>query len=100
MKFIPTAVYGSFVVQAEPIEDQRGFFARTWCSEEFRKQGLNPAIQQCNLSFNGLRGTVRGLHYQAPPGEEAKLVCCVRGSLFDVALDLRPNSPTYLKHEE
>jgi dTDP-4-dehydrorhamnose 3,5-epimerase len=98
MKFIPTAVQGVFIIQLEPVEDERGYFARTWCREEFRNQGLDPALEQCNLSFNRHRGTVRGLHYQAPPGEEAKLVRCSRGSLFDVALDLRVFSPTFLKY--
>lgn len=98
MQFILTPVDGVLIVQPEPVEDERGYFARTWCREEFRKHGLDASIEQCNLSFNLRKGTLRGLHYQAPPGEEAKLVRCTRGSLFDVALDLRRHSPTFLKH--
>jgi dTDP-4-dehydrorhamnose 3,5-epimerase len=98
MRFVPTAVHGVFIIEPEPVEDERGYFARIWCQTEFSKHGLDPALEQCNLSFNRRRGTLRGLHYQAPPGEEAKLVRCTRGSVFDVALDLRPYSPTFLKH--
>ena len=85
-------------MEPEPRVDARGAFARTWCREEFARQGLNPDLAQCNTSWNTTKGTLRGLHFQAPPHAEAKLVRCTRGSLFDVVLDLRPGSPTYLKH--
>jgi dTDP-4-dehydrorhamnose 3,5-epimerase len=77
--------------------DERGFFARSWCEREFREHGLNSELVQCSISFNKERGTLRGVHYQAAPNPEAKLVRCTRGSLYDVALDLRPDSSTYLK---
>jgi dTDP-4-dehydrorhamnose 3,5-epimerase len=96
--FRETTVKGAFVIEPERIEDERGFFARTWCTAEFAARGLNPGIAQCSVSFNRRKGTLRGLHYQASPFEEAKLVRCTRGMIFDVALDLRPSSPTYLAH--
>jgi len=83
------------VVEQERHADERGFFARTWCAREFTEHGLDPALAQCSVSFNRRRGTLRGLHYQAPPSAEVKLVRCTRGALFDVALDLRPDSPTF-----
>jgi dTDP-4-dehydrorhamnose 3,5-epimerase len=86
-------------VTIEPHTDPRGFFARTFCKREFAANGLPSALVQASVSYNSRRGTVRGLHFQWPPSEEAKLVRCVRGSLFDVLLDLRPDSATYLKHE-
>ncbi|MHC5009543.1 MAG: dTDP-4-dehydrorhamnose 3,5-epimerase [Planctomycetota bacterium] len=95
MRFEATAVEGVFVVELEPIEDDRGFFARTWCREAFAARGLNPDLAQCSISFNRRRGTLRGMHYQAAPHEEAKLVRVTRGALFDVALDLRPTSPSF-----
>ncbi|MFA6544085.1 MAG: dTDP-4-dehydrorhamnose 3,5-epimerase [Limisphaerales bacterium] len=95
MKFIPTKLAGVWIVEPERREDERGWFARTWCAEEFAKHGLNPGLSQCSASFNRLRGTLRGMHYQSAPHEEAKLVRCVRGAMFDVALDLRPASPTF-----
>ena len=98
MTFLDTPVQGAYVVQPEPREDERGYFARTWCADEFRARGLNTDIRQCSISFNRKKGTLRGLHYQAAPFEEAKLVRCTRGAIFDVALDLRPGSPTYLRH--
>jgi dTDP-4-dehydrorhamnose 3,5-epimerase len=79
------------------LEEGRGFFARSFCVEEFQNQGLNPRIMQCNISFNQQKGTIRGMHYQAPPHEEAKLVRCTRGGIFDVVLDLRPGSKTFKK---
>ena len=96
MLFIQTPVNGVFLVEPERISDERGFFARTWCGEEFQAHGLNPTLAQCSLSFSRRRGTLRGLHYQAAPHGEAKLVRCTRGAIFDVAVDLRPGSPTYL----
>lgn len=98
MKFIQTALPAAFLVEPEPIADERGFFARTWCAEEFEAHGLNPRLAQCSISFNRRKGTLRGMHYQVAPFEEAKLVRCTRGALYDVVLDLRPASPTYLQH--
>lgn len=83
------------MVEQERHADERGYFARTFCVEEFEEQGLDPGLAQCSVSFNRRRGTLRGLHYQAPPAAEVKLVRCTRGALFDVALDLRPDSPTF-----
>ena len=97
MRFVPTALEGVHVVEQERHADERGFFARTWCAREFTEHGLDPALAQCSVSFNRRRGTLRGLHYQAPPSAEVKLVRCTRGALFDVALDLRPDSPTFGK---
>jgi dTDP-4-dehydrorhamnose 3,5-epimerase len=96
--FKPTALVGAFVVEPEPIRDVRGFFARTWCREEFTAHGLNPVLVQCNVSFTERRGTVRGLHYQDAPHQEAKLIRCVRGAVHDVIVDLRPQSPTFRQH--
>lgn len=95
MKFTPTRIAGVWIVDMERHEDERGWFARTWCAEEFAKHGLNVKLSQCSASFNRCRGTLRGMHYQAAPHEEAKLVCCPRGAIFDVALDLRRDSPTF-----
>ncbi len=97
MIFIPTSLNGAYLIQPEPIEDERGFFARMFCKDEFKKQGIDFSCVQCNLSYNGKKGTLRGMHYQAAPHEEAKIVSCVRGSIFDVIVDIRPNSPTYKK---
>lgn len=97
MIFTETPLKGAYVIELEQIEDERGFFARSWCSGEFEKHGLNPNLAQCNVSFNKKKGTLRGMHYQAPPHEEAKLVRCTRGSLYDVIIDLRPDSPTFKK---
>ena len=96
MQFIQTKVEGAFRIEPEPIADERGFFARVFCREEFADHGLNPELAQGNVSFNHAKGTLRGLHYQAPPHQEAKLVRCTRGAIWDVALDLRRDSPTYL----
>jgi dTDP-4-dehydrorhamnose 3,5-epimerase len=96
MIFIETGIEGVCVVEPERHVDERGFFARTWDPEEFAAHGLNPRVAQCSISFNAGRGTLRGLHYQSAPHEEAKLVRCTAGALFDVALDLRAHSPTFL----
>ena len=98
MIFAPTALPGAFVIEMEKREDARGFFARSWCVREFEEHGLNPRLVQCNVSFNRAKGTLRGMHYQAAPREEAKLVRCTRGAIHDVILDLRPDSPAYLRH--
>jgi dTDP-4-dehydrorhamnose 3,5-epimerase len=94
LKFLPTPIGGAFIVELEPLGDERGFFARSFCQEEFQKQGIDPRITQCNISFNQHRGTLRGLHYQVKPHEEAKLVRCTQGAIWDVIVDLRENSPT------
>lgn len=88
---------GAFVVEYEPVRDERGFFARTWCRREFDKQGLSPVIAQCNISYNEKKRTLRGMHYQAVPYAESKLVHCIRGAIYDVIVDLRPGSPTFKK---
>jgi dTDP-4-dehydrorhamnose 3,5-epimerase len=95
MIFRETVIGGVVVVEPEPHEDERGFFARTWDAEEFDRRGLNGRLVQCSISFNRLRGTLRGMHYQAAPHQEAKLVRCTSGSIFDVAVDLRTESTTY-----
>jgi dTDP-4-dehydrorhamnose 3,5-epimerase len=82
----------------EPREDERGFFARVWCERECGERGMNLRVAQCNVSFNKKRGTLRGLHYQAAPFEEAKLVRCTRGAIYDVVVDLRPGSPSFKRH--
>ncbi|MET0366237.1 MAG: dTDP-4-dehydrorhamnose 3,5-epimerase family protein [Sphingobium sp.] len=96
MKFVATEVAGAFAVEVEPATDERGLFARTFCAETFAAQGLVSVWPQCNISTNVRRGTLRGLHYQADPQPEAKLVRATRGRVFDVALDLRPESASYL----
>lgn len=95
MKFTDTAIAGAFVVEPEPRADARGTFARLWDQEEFRARGLSTAFVQCNDSVSHRRGTLRGLHYQAAPHGEVKLVRCVRGAVFDVAVDVRAGSPTF-----
>lgn len=97
MKFIKTDLNGVFLVELDLIEDERGFFARTYCVKEFLRNGLNPQLAQCNISYNRKRGTLRGMHFQADPHGEAKLVRCIRGAIFDVVIDLRPNSQTFEK---
>ncbi len=96
MRFIETPIPGAVIVEPEPRNDHRGSFMRTFCAEEFRAQGLAAEFVQCSTSWNARRGTLRGLHYQIPPYEEAKLVRVTRGAVFDVAVDLRPDSPRYL----
>jgi len=97
MIFKETMLQGAYVIEPELLEDERGFFARMWSHEEFSARGLNPNIVQCNSSYNKLRGTLRGMHYQIPPHEEAKLVRCTAGAIYDVIIDLRPGSPTHSK---
>ncbi len=97
MRFSPTPLAGAFLIELEPVRDERGFFARSWCREEFSAHGLNPRLTQCNISFNIERGTLRGMHYQAAPHWEAKLVRCTRGAVYDVIIDLREDSPTFKK---
>jgi dTDP-4-dehydrorhamnose 3,5-epimerase len=95
MRFHATKLRGVFEVHLEPKADLRGFFARTWCQKEFEAQGLNSQLLQCSISHNTRRGTLRGLHYQAAPHAETKLVRCTRGAVYDVVVDLRPQSPTF-----
>jgi dTDP-4-dehydrorhamnose 3,5-epimerase len=95
VRFTETPLPGAWTIELEELEDERGWFARTFDAEEFRKRGLNPDVVQCNASFNRRAGTLRGMHYQAAPHGESKLVRCVRGAIFDVAIDLRPDSPAY-----
>jgi len=95
MIFEETKLKGGFLVELERFEDERGFFARTFCREEFEAQGLNPHLVQCSLSFNKVRGTLRGMHYQGGPHQEAKLVRCTMGAIYDVMLDLRSESTTF-----
>ena len=95
MIFKETKLKGAYIIELEPLEDERGFFARSFCQKEFEEHGLNPRIVQCNVSFNKKKGTLRGMHYQVAPHEEAKLVSCIRGAIYDVIIDLRPNSSTY-----
>ncbi len=97
MKFTETSLPGACVVELEAVVDERGFFARTWCAEEFRLRGLNSNLAQCSLSSNARRGTLRGMHFQSEPYAEAKLISCCAGAVYDVVLDLRPESPTYLR---
>jgi dTDP-4-dehydrorhamnose 3,5-epimerase len=95
MRFSSTPLRGAFVVDLEPIEDERGMFARSWSREDFAIHGLDGRLAACNVSYNTAAGTLRGLHYQAPPHEEAKLVRCTAGSIFDVIVDIRPESATF-----
>lgn len=95
MKFIETKLRDVFEIQVTPTSDERGLFARTWCKKEFESHGLESALVQCSISFNKKKGTLRGMHYQAPPFEETKLVRCTQGAIYDVVLDLRDESPTF-----
>jgi dTDP-4-dehydrorhamnose 3,5-epimerase len=97
MIFLEAALKGAYIIEVEKLEDERGFFARSWCAQEFKEHGLNPRLAQCNISYNHKKGTLRGMHYQTMPYEEVKLVRCTRGAIYDVIIDLRPQSPTY-KH--
>jgi len=95
MIFTENKLKGSYIIELEKHIDDRGFFARSWCQKEFEEHGLNPRLVQCNISFNSKKGTLRGMHYQAAPYEEAKLIRCVRGSIYDVIVDIRADSATY-----
>jgi dTDP-4-dehydrorhamnose 3,5-epimerase len=97
MIFTETALKGAFIIDLERREDSRGFFARAFCQGEFEQHGLKPFIAQANVAFNKFKGTVRGMHFQFPPAAETKLVRATRGSILDIIVDLRPESPTYLK---
>lgn len=95
MIFKETKLKGAYIIELELLEDERGFFARSYCKKEFEEQGINFDIVQCNVSHNKKKGTLRGMHYQIAPYEEAKLISCTRGAIYDVIVDLRPASPTY-----
>jgi len=97
MIFTQLPLAGAFVIDLEPRRDERGFFARGFCANEFREHGLKSAIVQANISQNVRKGTVRGMHYQISPHAEVKMVRCVNGAIFDAIIDLRPDSPSYLK---
>ncbi|HXX74382.1 MAG TPA: dTDP-4-dehydrorhamnose 3,5-epimerase [Nitrospiraceae bacterium] len=97
MFFTETKLKGAYIVEMERLEDDRGFFARSWCRREFHKYGLDPNLVQCSVSFNKKRGTLRGMHYQVPPFAESKLVRCTKGAIYDVILDLRQDSSTFLQ---
>jgi dTDP-4-dehydrorhamnose 3,5-epimerase len=96
--FTETLLAGAFVIDVDRIKDERGFFARTWCEREFAARGLETRLVQCSISFNTQMGTLRGLHYQVAPHAEVKVVRCTAGSIFDVVVDLRPESPTFAQH--
>jgi len=97
--FTETTLKGAYIIKIDPIEDERGFFARSFCQNEFAARGLHVGVAQCNISFNKKRGTLRGMHFQLPPKAEAKLVRCTRGRIYDVIIDLRADSATYCKWE-
>jgi dTDP-4-dehydrorhamnose 3,5-epimerase len=95
MQLTETGLPGAYVIDLEPVEDARGFFARAWSARELSSIGLESRIDECNLSFNGRRGTLRGMHFQRPPHAEVKLIRCIKGALYDVIVDLRTDSPTF-----
>jgi len=97
MKFVETKLKGAFIITPDFIKDERGFFARTFCRREFKDHGLNPDLVQCNISFNKEKGTLRGMHYQVPPHAEVKMVRCTAGAIYDVIIDFRPASPTFMQ---
>ncbi len=98
MIFTETKLKGAFILDLELRADDRGAFARTFCMKEFEQHGLKPSVAQCNLSYNYKAGTLRGMHYQLPPAAETKLVRCTKGAIYDVIIDMRPESPTYMQH--
>jgi len=95
MQFKETTLTGAYIIEVEPKGDERGFLARTFCKKEFASRGLETEVAQANLSFNAKKGTLRGMHFQVPPFGEAKLVQCLQGSVYDVIIDLRPDSETH-----
>ena len=97
MKFTETELSGSFVIEVEKMEDDRGFFGRLWCEDEFKKHNLNTNIVQSNVSLSNKKGTLRGMHFQKSPYQETKLLRCTKGAVYDVIIDLRPESPTFKK---
>jgi dTDP-4-dehydrorhamnose 3,5-epimerase len=98
MIFTATELQDAFIIDLEEKSDHRGFFARTFCAQEFAAHGLKPAVAQCNLSYNYKKGTLRGMHYQLKPAAETKLIRCIKGAIYDVIIDMRPESPTFLSH--
>lgn len=98
MIFTETKLKGAFIIDLDRKVDERGFFARAFCQNEFRDHGLNLVIAQANVALNAKKGTLRGMHFQYPPASESKLVRCTRGAILDIIVDLRPESPTYLDH--
>ena len=98
MRFTETKLAGAYIVDLSPHADERGFFARTFDAKLFEERGINPVIAQANLSYNRHKGTLRGMHMQVAPALESKFIRCVRGALYDVIVDMRPDSPTYLEH--
>jgi dTDP-4-dehydrorhamnose 3,5-epimerase len=98
MRFNPTDIAGVAVIDLQEHRDDRGFFARSFCQDEFTEHGLLPIVAQCNISYNHVAGTLRGMHYQLPPATEAKLVRCIAGAIVDQIVDLRPDSPTFRQH--
>jgi dTDP-4-dehydrorhamnose 3,5-epimerase len=98
MRFAEAPIAGAWLIDLEPVVDERGFFARTFCADEFAERGLDGTVAQCNISLTRAAGTIRGLHYQVPPAAETKLVRVVRGAVHDVIVDVRPDSQTYLRH--
>lgn len=99
MKFQETGLHGAYTIELDKLEDSRGFFARIWCQKEFEDHGLVARIAQANTSFNRKAGTLRGMHYQVEPYQETKVVRCTAGAIYDVIVDLRPDSPTYKRWE-
>ncbi len=97
MIFKETKLKGAYIIELEALEDERGFFARSFCQKEFKEHGLNPRIVQCNVSFSKREGTLRGMHYQVAPHQEVKIVTCIKGAVYDVIIDLRADSPTYCR---
>jgi dTDP-4-dehydrorhamnose 3,5-epimerase len=93
--FTETRLKCAYIIEVEKRVDDRGFFARSWCEKEFADHHLNPRVVQCNISFNARKGTLRGMHYQVAPSAEAKVVRCTQGAIYDVIIDLRPDSPTF-----
>jgi dTDP-4-dehydrorhamnose 3,5-epimerase len=98
MIFTETKLKGAFILDLDLRTDERGAFARTFCAQEFAEHGLKPTLAQCNLSYNYLAGTLRGMHYQVAPACETKMVRCTKGAIYDVIIDMRPDSPTYKQH--
>ena len=99
MRFLDTSLNGLVIVDPAPVTDERGAFTRVWCATEFREAGLRTRVVQCNVSTNTARGTLRGMHYQCEPHGEIKIVRCTSGVVFDVVIDLRPDSPTFCRWE-
>jgi dTDP-4-dehydrorhamnose 3,5-epimerase len=98
MIFKETKLKGAFIIDLDKKEDQRGYFARAFCAKEFEAHGIKSKVAQANMSFSAKKGTLRGMHYQLPPASEPKFIRCVRGAIWDVIIDMRPESPTYLQH--